>query len=176
MRRPTFVSVLAVVALVSAGVIPLFAAPAGATNTCNGAGVVGGQSPITPGAQSAWKIDCTTNALQKVDSITAGDAKDAYWHRGTARTVAITTVAGSQTITYASGAITAADIRRPISGGCLSTGLNVGGVYIMTAGATSGTVSTKQPATGCGATTATIEYTNSRVLRDANCTPRQRTT
>ena len=120
-----------------------------------------------PARSPAWKIDCTTNALQKVDSITAGDAKDAYWHRGTARTVAITTVAGSQTITYASGVITAADIRRPISGGCLSTGLNVGGAYIMTAGATSGTVSTKQPATGCGATTATIEYTNSRVLRDA---------
>jgi hypothetical protein len=162
MRRLRFGSVIAAVAIATAGAIPLFAAPAGATNAC---GAPGGEFPMTPGAQSAWKVDCSTNALTKVDNLAAADAPDAFWHRGTARTVAITATASSQTITYASGAIAAGDIGRPISGGCLAAT-----AFIETAGLTSGTVSTSQPATGCGAATATIEYTRSRVLANASCT------
>ena len=154
MRRLRFGSVIAAVAIATAGAIPLFAAPAGATNAC---GAPGGEFPMTPGAQSALKIDCSTNGGTKVDNFAAADAPDAYWHRGTARTVAITPTASSQTITYASGAIAAGDIGRPISGGCLAAT-----AFIETAGATSGTVSTTQPATGCAAGTATIEYTRSR--------------
>ncbi len=121
---------------------------------------------MTPSAQSSGlKVDCTTNAGTTVDFLAAADAPDAYWHRGTARTVAITTTASSQTITYASGDIGAADIGRPISGGCIKAT-----AFVETAGLTSGTVSTLQGATGCGATTATIEHTRSRVLANASCT------
>jgi len=155
------------VAIATAGVIPLFAAPAGAANTCNGVGVAGGEFPNTPGAQSQWKIDCTTNAGTKVDNIVVADAGNAYWHRGAARSVTVTPTAGpSANITFAASAITASDLRRPISGGCIA-----GGAFIRTIVSTTvATLSKANGTTGCAAVSATVEHTNSRVLQDASCT------
>jgi len=166
MRKPRFGSVLLAVAIATAGVIPLFAAPAGAANTCNGVGVAGGEFPNTPGAQSQWKIDCTTSAGTKVDNIIVADAGNAYWHRGAARKVTVTPTASSVNISFAASAITAADLRRPISGGCIS-----GGAFIKSIVSTTvATLSKANGATGCAAVSAPVEHTNSRVLSDASCT------
>lgn len=168
MRRPRFGSVLAAVAVATAGVIPLFAAPAGALNTCNAVGVAGQSFPATAGATLAqWKIDCTTNAGTKVDNAIFADSGNAYWHRGAARTATVTTTAASVNISFAAGAITTADIRRPIGGGCMTPQ-----AFIQTVPtATTATLSKANAAAGCGAgQTATIEHTNNRVLLDASCT------
>jgi len=168
MHRPRFGLILLAVAIATAGAIPLFAAPAGAATTCNGAGppaVTGGEFPNIAGSQSVWKVNCTTAAASKIDSANVADGGNGYWHRGAARSATVTTAANSANITYAAGHITSADIKRPISGGCIA-----GGAFIKTAGATSGTLSAASGATGCGATTATVEYTNSRVIKDASCT------
>lgn len=71
---------------------------------------------------------------------------------GMDRTVAVTTTNGSATITYASGALEAADVGHAITG----TGIP-GGTTILTAGATSGTISAN--ATASGAITATVTRT-----------------
>ena len=125
-------------------------------------GVAGGEFPNTPGAQSGWKIDCTTNAGTKVDNIIVADAGNAYWHRGAARTVTVTpTAAPSANITFAASAITASDLRRPISGGCIA-----GGAFIKTIVSTTvATLSKANGATGCAAATATVEHTTSRVIQ-----------
>ncbi|MDQ1462727.1 MAG: hypothetical protein QOI08_4211 [Actinomycetota bacterium] len=160
MRRRKFGSALAAVAIATAAAIPILAAPAGAVTGC---GAPGGIFPATPGAQSGVKFDCTTNAGANVNSITIADANNTQWHHGAARTVAVTPTPSTNTITYASGAIVAGDIGRPISGGCIG-----GAAFIRTAAATSATLSVNNGAT-CAATTATIEYTRSRVLTDASC-------
>jgi len=165
MRRPRFGSVIAAVAVATAGVIPLFAAPAAAVNAC---GAPGGIFPMTPGAQAGWKIDCTTNAGTKVDNIIVSDSGNGYWQRGAARKVTATTTAASANITLAvASSITAADLRRPVSGGCIA-----GGAYVKAIVSTTViTLSKVSGATGCGAgTSVTIEYTSARVLQDATCT------
>jgi hypothetical protein len=161
MRRRKFGSALAAVAIATAAAIPLLAAPAGAATAC---GAPGGIFPATPGAQSGVKYDCTTNAGAVVNNITLADAINTQWHHGAARTVAVTPTTGTATITYASGALTAADVARPISGGCIG-----GAAFIRTVTATSATLSVNSGA-GCAPTTATIEYTRNRVLTDATCT------
>jgi hypothetical protein len=163
MRRRKFGSALAAVAIATAAAIPILAAPAGAATAC---GAPGGIFPATPGAQSGIKIDCTTlaGAPGLVDNITVADALNGYWHHGAARTVAVTPTASSNTITFASGDITAADIARPISGGCIG-----GSAFIRTVGAGTATLSVNNGAS-CAATTATVEYTRNRVLVDATCT------
>jgi hypothetical protein len=129
---------------------------------------------MTPGAQSAWKIACNTAAAQKVDNDVIADSGAAYWHKGAARTVTVTPTASTagpplvpnKTITFAASAITSADLRRPISGGCIS-----GGAFIQTiVNTTTATLSIGNKTSGCAAVLATIEYTNSRVLQDATCT------
>jgi hypothetical protein len=161
MRRRKFGTALAAVAIATAAAIPILAAPASAVTGC---GAPGGIFPATPGAQSGVKFDCTTNAGANVNSITIADATNTQWHHGAARTVAVTPTSASATITFASGALAATDIGRPISGACIG-----GAAFIRTVAATSATLSVNNGA-GCVATTATIEYTRSRVLTDANCT------
>ena len=58
MHRPRFGSVFAAVAIAAAAVVPLFAAPAGAANTCDA-----GQFPASFAAQSGLKVDCHTDAF-----------------------------------------------------------------------------------------------------------------
>jgi hypothetical protein len=165
MRRPRFGSVLAAVAVATAGLIPIFAAPAGATNNCGPGGTVisavgGSNFPVGPGALATLKVDCHVDAGVIADNIALHDSPNAIWHHGGARTVAITPTSSSTAIAYASGAITATDIGRPINFTC-----QTGGAFIVTAGATSGTVS-KANKTGCVATTANIDYTTNRLLQD----------
>src|SRR5262245_53585251 len=159
MHRPRFGLILAAVALMTAGSIPLFASAAGAA-AC---GAPGGEFPMTPGAQSGWKIACNTAAAQKVDNDVIADSGAAYWHKGAARTAAVTLVNGTATVTIPG--LQAADVRRPISGGCLK-----GGTFIKSVAGTTATLSQTKPASGCAAATVTIEHTNARVLVDASCT------
>jgi hypothetical protein len=121
---------------------------------------------MTPGAQANWKIACSTAAAQKVDNDIIADAGNAYWHKGAARTVAVTIGASSTTMTIPG--LQAADARRPIS---TATGLCVkGGTFIKSVSGTTATLSQATTATGCGATTLTIEHTQARVIVDATCT------
>jgi hypothetical protein len=160
MRRPRFGSCLGAVALAAAAVIPVLASPASAAVTCTT-----GQFPKTPSAQSGLKVACTVSAGTTINRVEVHDAKNAKWRAGAARNVTVTTAANSATITYASGALTASDVRRPISGGCIA-----GGAFIKTVTATSATMSQPTSPTGCGATAAKIEHTQSRTLVDAHCT------
>ena len=100
-----------------------------------------------------------------LDNIAVADVLNGYWHHGAARTVAVTPTCFEQhDHVRGDGDITAADIARPISGGCIG-----GSAFIRTVGAGTATLSVNNGAT-CAATTATIEYTRNRVLVDANCT------
>jgi hypothetical protein len=141
--------------------VPIFASPAMAANSCSG-----GMFPNTPGAQSGLKVTCTSDAGTKIDNINIADYPNAAWHRNAARTVAVTTGNNSGTITFAAGAITAADLRRPISGGNIKGGSFIRAVPT----ATTATLSQTTNATGGGATTAIVEHTNNRILFNANCT------
>jgi len=173
MRRPRFGSVLAAVAIATAGLIPIFVSPAGATNNCGPGGgstgavnaSAGSEFPVGPGALAQLKIDCHSDAGVSADNIILHDAADGNWHHGAARSVTITPTSSSTAISYASGAIGSADIGRSISFTC-----QTGGSYILTAGLTSGTVS-KANKTGCVANeTALIEYSTNRLLQDVSCT------
>ena len=173
MRRPRFGSVLAAVAIATAGVIPIFVSPAGATNNCGpGAGSAGAvnasggsEFPVGPGALASLKIDCHQDAGAIADNIIIHDAPNALWHHGAARNVAITPTNSSATITFAANAITASDIGRPISYVC-----QTGGSFIVAVPSTTTATLSKASKTGCAATTAKIEYTTNRVLQDVNCT------
>jgi len=173
MRRPRFGSVLAAVAIATAGLIPIFVSPAGATNNCGpGAGSAGAvnaaggsEFPVGPGALASLKINCHDDAGTIADNIILHDAPDAIWHHGAARTVAITPTNSSATITFAANAITAADVGRPISFVC-----HTGGSFIVAVPTTTTATLSKANKTGCAATTATIEYTTNRVLQDVDCT------
>jgi len=113
---------------------------------------------------ASLRINCHVDAGIKADNIILHDAPNAIWHHGGARKVAITPTDGSATITFASGAIVAADVSRPISYTC-----QTGGSFIVSVAATSAVLS-KPSKTGCAPTTATIEHSTNRVLHDANCT------
>src|SRR5438477_2668690 len=155
MSRPRFGSVLAAVAIATAGLIPIFVSPAGATNNCGpGAGSAGAvnasagsEFPVGPGALASLKIDCHTDAGATADNIIIHDAPDAIWHHGAARTVAITPTNGSATITFAASAITAADVGRPISYVC-----HTGGSFIVATPTTTTATLSKPSKTGCAAT------------------------
>lgn len=173
MRRPRFGSVLAAVAIATAGLIPIFASPASATNNCGpGSGSAGAanasggsQMPVGPGFLASLRVNCHVDAGVTANNIIIHDAPNAIWHHGGARTVAITPTNSSATITFASGAIGAADIGRPIAYTC-----HTGGSFIVaTPTATTATLS-KPSKTGCAPTTAIIEHSTNRVLHDANCT------
>jgi hypothetical protein len=171
MRRPRFGSVLAAVAIATAGVIPIFVSPAGATNNCGpGAGSAGAvnasagsQFPVGPGALAELKVDCHSDAGVSPDNIIIHDAPNGIWHHGAGRHVAITPVSSSTTINFASGAITSLDVSRPIAFTC-----QTGGSFIVSVAATSAVLS-KANKTGCAATTAIIDYTTNRVLQDVTC-------
>ena len=105
-----------------------------------------------------------------IDRLEVHDAIDATWHHGAARTVTVNATLNSATITYASGTLTAADVRRPISAfTAASAPIFRGGTFIRAVAATSATLSQTAAVTQSAAH-ATIEHTNSRVLVDANCT------
>lgn len=128
--------------------------------------------PALAPSQSGWKVACTTDALTKIDNVVFADTSTASWHHGAARTVTATPTAGSTTLTVtaplapAAGALTAADVRRPVSGTCIS-----GGAFITAVSGNVATLSKANAASGCAAgTTVTIEHSTSRTLSDASCT------
>jgi len=180
MRRPRFGSVLAAVAVATAGLIPIFASPASAANNCGpgtGSGgpvntSAGSQYPVGPGALAELKIDCHVDAAVNppADNIILHDARNGIWHHGAARTVAgtVTGTAGSRVLVLSvANSITALDLSRPISYRC-----QTGGAFI--AGITSTTVIkiSKPSKAGCsvGATTTVIvEHSTNRVLHDIDC-------
>jgi len=169
MRRLKFGSAVAAVALAAAGMIPILAAPAGAANTC---GTTGSMFPALAPSQSGWKVACTTDALAKVDNIVFADTSTANWHHGASRTVVATLANAGTTFTVTAplapgaGALTAADLRRPVSGTCIS-----GGAFITAVSGNVATLSKANAASGCAAgTTVTIEHSTSRTLQDASCT------
>jgi len=178
MRRPRFGSVLAAVAIATAGLIPIFASPASATNNCGPGGgsagaltaAGGSQFPVGPGFLASLRINCHVDANVIANSIILHDAPNAVWHHGAARTLAITATQGTSTITFAAGGMTSADVSRPISYYCHTGGSFI--VSITGSPATSATLSkpTKTCTPAAGAGTAVIEYTTNRVLHDANCT------
>jgi hypothetical protein len=164
MRRPRFAAVLIAVGVATAGAISLAVTPAGAVNAC---GAPTGQFPNIPWAQTAWKIACTTNAGTLVNNATFADAGNSYFHRGAARTITITAAtAGAFTVTGAAGAfLNPADIKRPISGGCIG-----GGAFIQSIAGNVATLSRANTTPCTVPFTATIEHTYSRVLFNATCT------
>ena len=173
MRRLRFGSALAAVALASAAAIPLFAAPAGAALSCP----AGGSFPNIVGAESNLKVDCTTAAGDTATSLIIHDGGNAHWHHGAAKSVVVTTAVNASTVTIAG--LTAADVRRPISGFnstvgvCLNSPLFQGGTFITSVTGSSVGISRPTPAT-CNQASghATIEYTQSRVLTDVtSCAP-----
>ena len=172
MRRPRFGSVLAAVAIATAGVIPIFVSPAGATNNCGpGAGSAGAvnasagsEFPVGPGALAELKVDCHSDAGVSPDNIIIHDAPNGIWHHGAGRHVAITPTDSSATITFAAGAITALDVSRPIAYTC-----QTGGSFIVAVPTTTTATLSKASKTGCAPTTATIDYTTNRVLQDVTC-------
>jgi len=173
MRRPRFGSVLAAVAIATAGLIPIFASPASATNNCGpgtGSGgplttAGGSEFPVGPGFLASLRVNCHVDAAVIANNIIIHDAPNAIWHHGGARTVAITPTNSSATITFAAGAITASDIARPISYTC-----HTGGSFIVAVPTTTTATLSKASKTGCVPTTATIEHSTNRVLQDVNCT------
>lgn len=169
MRRLRFGSAVAAVAIATAGMIPILAAPAGAATTC---GTSGSMFPALAPSQSGWKVACTTDALTKIDNVVFADTSTASWHHGAARTVVATLANAGTTLTVtaplapAVGALTAADVRRPVSGTCIS-----GGAFITAVSGNVATLSKANAASGCAAgTTVTIEHSTSRTLTDASCT------
>jgi hypothetical protein len=117
MHRPKVSSILAVVALAAAAVIPVFAAPAGAANVCNA-----GQFPAGFGAQSGLKVVCHTDAGTNSNHIEIHDAENADWHHSAARNATLApaaptkaTTANNATIRFKAGVIQTRDIRRPIN-------------------------------------------------------------
>jgi hypothetical protein len=174
MRRPRFGSVLAAVALATAGLIPIFVSPASASNNCGPGGGSGGtvaasagsQFPVGPGALAELKVDCHSDAGVSPDNIIIHDAPNGIWHHGAARTATITPASNSATITFAAGAITALDVSRPIAYTC-----QTGGSFIVAVPTTtSATLSKASKTCAAGATTAIIEYSTNRVLQDVTCT------
>ena len=127
--------------------------------------------PALAPSQSGWKVACTTDALTKIDNVVFADTSTASWHHGAARTVVATLANSGTTLTVtaplapAAGALTAADVRRPVSGTCIS-----GGAFITAVSGNVATLSKANAATGCAAgTTVTIEHSTSRSIQDASC-------
>ena len=153
---------LAVVTASGAVLLGLFATaePVSAVSSC-----IASTSPKMPVGYSSLAVGCVIDISPTPASNATGlevhDALNAAWHRGAARTATVTVTPGSATFTYASGAITTADIRRPISG----TGI-AGGAFIVTAGTTSGTLSQKSTGAAAATITSNIEHTNARILSD----------
>ena len=123
---------LAVATASGAVLLGLFATaePVSAVSSC-----IASMSPKVPVGYSSLAVGCVIDISPTPSANATGlevhDALNAAWHRGAARTATVTVTPGSATFTYASGAITTADIRRPISG----TGI-AGGAFIVTAGDT----------------------------------------
>src|SRR5262249_29583396 len=153
MRRPRFGSALVAVALATAALVPILAAPASAAPACPNVGIY----PKSPGGESGLKVGCTTAGTDSVTALTVHDAANATWHRGAARNVVVNTTSGSTAITYAAGVLAIADVRRPISGPGIAAG-----AFIRSVVGTTATLSRASTATATGVT-ALIEHTQARV-------------
>lgn len=175
MHRPRFGSILAAAALATAAVVPLFAAPAGAANTCGG-----GEFPSTFAAQSGLKVTCSSDAGTQINHIEIHDADNAAWHHGAARAQSLAPASGnaitlgSTTLHFATNAITSADVRRPISAfNSAKASMLAGGTFIKSiTNSTTAVLSQKALLTGGTASapvSSKIEYTNDRVINDAVC-------
>jgi len=156
-----------------AAVVPMvFAAPAGAANGCTG-----GEFPSSFAAQSGLKVACHTDPGSTANHVEIHDAPNVKWHHGGARTQALSrasgnvTTAGSATITFTAGQITAADVRRPIMAyNAALSAIFKGGTFIKAVPtATTATLSQAAALTAATPITATIEHTNNRYLDDVTC-------
>ena len=180
MHRPKFGSVLAAAAVAMAAVVPMFASPAGAANSC-----AGGEFPSTFAAQSGLKVACHTDPGTNTNHIEIHDADNAVWHHGAAHNVTLVAspdaiTAASSTIKFAAGTIQTRDIRRPINAfNAAKASMFAGGTFIVsvapaacTTTCTSAVVSQKAKVTGGTSAvpiTATVENTNNRYLDDVTC-------
>ena len=184
MHRPRSGSVLVVVALAMAAVLPIFAAPAGAvTTSCSS-----GQYPNREASQSGLKVACTDINTDVANHIDIHDSDNAIWHHGSSALVALGTspygtvaqkgVNSASNVLHLTVAatITAADIRRPVSVISGTSHLLKGGAFITAVAGLNVTIS--QPActtTGtlnCSPATALtvrVEHTNNRWLVNATC-------
>jgi hypothetical protein len=170
----------------------MLAAPAGAVTT----GCTAGQYPNRMASQSQLKVACLADAPDTANHIDIHDTDTAIWHHGTAKAVSLgvspfntaptrAVTASSTTIHFASGVITAADVRRPITALVGTNHLFKGGTFIASfVNATTATISQAAcatygtPAVSCSTTAAVpakIEMTNSRLLLTLSCTAASQT-
>jgi len=115
MRRLSFGSVVSAVALATAAVVPILAAPAGATTACPEIG----EYPAIQAAQSNLRVACNFDNPSGLSSnFTIHDFQNAVWHNGAARLVTTTaaTAVGGTVVTAAAGHFSAADVDHVISG------------------------------------------------------------
>ena len=178
MRRPRFGSVLAAAAICMAGLIPMFAAPAGAAVAC----ATAGEFLNTFAAQSGLKVACNSDAGDNVGLLVIHDATNVDWHHGAARTFTMTGSIATGAVHYAGHQRSPSRAprsrrRTPVTRSAGSTASHTvsvfpGGAFITAVAGTTATLShSRSTATVTGPVTATIEYTDNRWLTDGRASP-----